>query len=80
MSEAKYQENTTMRYFLIPTNRECHRYHLLSDWSELAYSLSERSSSENRTLSPGVIQVRAILRLSWLPVTILSSPGDTCSR
>ena len=60
-SKAKCRETTTMKRSLIP--RECHRYHLLSDWSELAFSLSERSSSENRTRSAGVIQVSAILRL-----------------
>ena len=40
--------------------RDCHSYHLLSDWSELAFSLFERSSSENRTRSAAVIS--AILR------------------
>ena len=48
------------------SSRECQGYHSLSDWGELAFSLSERSSSENRTRSAGVIQVSAILRLRWL--------------
>ena len=42
------------------SSRDCHSYHSLSDWSELAFSLSGRSSSENRTRSAGVIS--AILR------------------
>ena len=42
------------------TSRDSQSYHSLSDWSELAFSLSERSSSENRTRSAGVIS--AILR------------------
>jgi len=46
-SKDKCRETTTT-----PRNssRTCHRYHWLSDWSKLAFSLSERSSSENRTL------------------------------
>ena len=55
-SKAKCRETTTM----MCASRECHRYHSLSDWSELAFSLSERSSSENRTRSAGLIS--AILR------------------
>jgi len=35
--------------------RDCHSYHSLSDWSELAFPLSERLSSENRTRSAGMI-------------------------
>jgi len=46
-SKAKCQETTTTPS---TSSRDCHRYHLLSDWSKLAFSLSERSSSENRTL------------------------------
>jgi len=30
-------------------SRVCHSYHSLSHWSELAFSLSERLNSENRT-------------------------------
>ena len=37
------------------SSRDYHSYHSLSDWSELAFSLSERSSSENRTRSAGMI-------------------------
>ena len=50
-SKAKCREITTM----MCASRECHRYHLLSDWSELAFLLTERSSSENRTRSAGLI-------------------------
>ena len=32
-------------------SRDCHRYYSLSDWSELAFPLFERSSSENRIFS-----------------------------
>ena len=42
------------------SSRECHRYHSLSDWSELVFSLSERSSSENRNSSAVAIQASAI--------------------
>jgi len=45
VSKAKCQETTTT-----PSSRDCHSYHSVADWSELAFSLSERSSSENRTL------------------------------
>ena len=55
-SKAKCRGTTTMKC----ASRECHRYHSLSDWSELAFLLSERSSSENRTSSTDLI--RAILR------------------
>ena len=44
----------------VQSSRDCHRYHSLSDWSELAFLLSERSSSENRTRTAGVIS--AVLR------------------
>jgi len=44
-SKAKCQETITT-----PSCRDCHSYHSLSDWSELAFSLSKRSSSENRSL------------------------------
>jgi len=44
-SKAKCRETiTTSR------SRDSHSYHSLSDWSELAFSLSERSSSQKRTL------------------------------
>ena len=49
-SKAKCRETTTMKFA-----SDCPRYHSLLDWSELAFSLSERSSSENRTRSAGVI-------------------------
>ena len=45
------------------SSRDCHSYHSLSDLSELAFSLCERSSSEKRTRSAGVIEVSTILRL-----------------
>ena len=48
-SKTKCRETTTMN-----CARDCHRYHSLSEWSELAFSLSERSSSENRLAQPGV--------------------------
>ena len=48
------------------SSKDCHSYHSLSDLSELAFWLPERSSSENRTRSVGVIQVSAIIRLRWL--------------
>ena len=51
-SKAKCRETTTMKC----TSRECHRYHSLLDWSELAFLLSERSSSENRARSAGVTE------------------------
>jgi len=44
-SKAKYRKTTTT-----PSSRDCHSYHSLSDWSQLAFSLSEKSSSENKTL------------------------------
>ena len=37
------------------SSRDCHSYYSLSDWGELAFLLSERSSSENRTRLAGVI-------------------------
>jgi len=37
-----------------PGPRECYGYHSLSDWSVLAFSLIQRSFSENRTLSASV--------------------------
>ena len=36
------------------SSRDCHSYYLYSDWSELAFSLSERSSSENRLAQLGM--------------------------
>ena len=54
-SKAKCRETTTN--FGKSDSRDCHRYHSLSVWSELAlaFSLSERSCSENRTRSASVI-------------------------
>jgi len=46
-SKAKCRETTTTPS---TSSRDCHRYHSLSEWSKLAFSLSERSSCENRTL------------------------------
>ena len=37
-----------------PGSRECYGYHSLSHWSKLAFSLIQRSCSENRTLSASV--------------------------
>jgi len=42
--KAKSRETTTMK-----SACDCHSYHSLSHWSELAFSLGERSRSENRT-------------------------------
>jgi len=46
-SKAKCRETTTSPS---TSSSDCNRYHSLSDWSKLAFSLSERSSCENRTL------------------------------
>jgi len=37
-----------------PGPRECYGYHSLSDWSELLFSLIQRSCSENGSLSGSV--------------------------
>ena len=39
------------------SSRDCHCDHSLSYWSVLPFSLCERSSSENRTHSAGVISI-----------------------
>jgi len=44
-SKAECRETITT-----PSRGDCHSYHPLSDWRGLAFSLSERLSSENRTL------------------------------
>ena len=45
-SKAKCRETTTIKC----ASRDCYSYHSPSEWSELAFSLSERPSSEKRTL------------------------------
>ena len=47
-------------------SRDSHRYHLLSHWIELAFSLSERSSSENRIFSEDLRLV-----VGWLSHLVL---------
>jgi len=43
-----------------PGPRECYGYHSLSDWSELAFSLVQRSFSENGTLSASLTLARGL--------------------
>ena len=43
-----------------PGPRECYGYHSLSDWSQLAFSLIQRSCSENGTLSASVTLPRGL--------------------
>ena len=43
-----------------PGTRESYAYHLLSDWSELAFSLIQRWCSENRTLSASLTQPKGL--------------------
>jgi len=58
-----------------PGTRECYGYHSLSHWSALAFSLIQRSCSENRTLSASVTLPRGLLCKFKIKGTMAFSPG-----
>jgi len=58
-----------------PGPRESYGYHSLSDWSELAFSLIQRSSSENGTLSASVTLPGRLQRKFKIKGTMAFSPG-----